>query len=317
MKSILAIGECMMELIEKSDSLLNRSFAGDTYNALVYAKRYNSETDCRYFTAVGDDATSITMLSEWKKHNLNTDCALISTSATIGIYAISTDDTGERSFSYWRSQSAATQMMRLKPLPELINQIGHADIAFFSGISLGILSDEDKGLLLELTKRLQENGTKIAFDPNYRPAMWNGPEHAIHWLELAYQHCDIALPGIEEHELLLGHTSPIKIMQYCQSLGAKEIIVKCGNDGTFVYECGELIAHQAFVAAPVQIDSTAAGDSFAGTYLAARNIGCDIETALIDACSVAREVVQHKGAILDIDVYAAINTYAKRNQLLI
>ncbi|MDO6612291.1 sugar kinase [Shewanella sp. 1_MG-2023] len=308
MKSILAIGECMMELSHHSDNLLKRSFAGDTYNALVYAKRYNKKLDCKYLTAIGEDAISGEMLNVLRQHDLNSQCVIASTNATIGIYAIHTDSNGERSFSYWRNQSAATQMMKLMSLEQMVSKIGHVDSVFFSGITLGILSDEDKHLLLSLINTLRENGSQIVFDPNYRPAMWRGTIHATQWINLAYGHSDIVLPGIEEHQTLFNHQSPIQIMQHCQDLNVKEIVVKCGELGTYVYQYGELIFHQPFIPAEQQVDSTAAGDSFAGTYLAARLSGFDIEGALIDAANIARQVVQHTGAIINQKNYQSVAT---------
>ncbi|WP_299570961.1 sugar kinase [uncultured Shewanella sp.] len=314
MKSILAIGECMMELTEHSESLLKRAFAGDTYNALVYAKHYNANIDCQFFTAVGDDATSGAMRKAWQKQCINDQAVLTIDTATVGIYAIATDDAGERSFSYWRKDSAAAHMMRVVAVEALVSRIGSVDIVFFSGISLGILADEDKHLMMQLIQALRQKGALVAFDPNYRQAMWQSVSHAKTWFDIAYQHCDIALPGIEEHDVLYGQQTAIEVMLHCQSLGAKEIIVKSGLDGTYAYECGELIAHQPFDPAPIQVDSTAAGDSFAGTYLASRSCEHDIETALGEACLVAREVVQHKGAILAADIYQEIKT-AQQNLL--
>lgn len=144
---------------------------------------------------------------------------------------------------------------------------------------------------------------KIAFDPNYRPAMWNNKQHAIDWLEKAYLVSDIVLPGEEDHNALFGHTSHSEIAQYCQRFIVQEVVIKCGEKGTFVYYDGELNVHQPFQAAPIQVDSTAAGDSFAGTYLAQRIINNDIANSLQQAAKVARQVVQHRGAIMPSGLY--------------
>ncbi|MBQ4888833.1 sugar kinase [Shewanella sp. MMG014] len=308
MKSMLAIGECMMELSEHSTSLLHRAFAGDTYNALVYAKQYEPKIDCQFFSAIGHDQPSKAMRAAWGKNGINSQSALSIEQATIGIYAISTDNQGERSFSYWRNQSAATQMMKVLTTDKLLNRIGKVDLVFFSGISLGILTDEDKHLLLNLIQKFRQQGALIAFDPNYRTAMWQSVEHAKTWFDLAYQHCDIALPGVEEHQIIYNHNTASEVALYCQSLAVSEIVVKSGLDGTYIYDSNSLIDHQAFNPAPQQVDSTAAGDSFAGTYLSSRLAGNSISLALADACFVAREVVQHKGALLPGDVYQQMMT---------
>lgn len=47
---------------------------------------------------------------------------------------------------------------------------------YLSGISLAILPDNDRiSLLAELTV-LAKQGVKIAFDSNYRPALWESRE---------------------------------------------------------------------------------------------------------------------------------------------
>jgi len=303
MPALLAIGECMMELTPQDGETYKRSFAGDTYNALVYAKRNTPDLNTIIFTAIGDDDISKTMESQWNSEGVSSSFTLKSDKDTIGIYAISTDASGERSFSYWRKNSAASQMMTMKSVNELIDSCPELDCAFFSGISLAILTEEDKAKLIEFIKGLKAKGISIAFDPNYRPAMWNNKEHAIYWLEQAYSVCNIVLPGEEDHQALFDHNGHTEISAYCQTFNIQEIVIKCGEDGTFVYSDGELSVHVPFKAAPVQVDSTAAGDSFAGTYLSQRITDNDIEASLKQAAKVAGQVVQHRGAIMPTALY--------------
>ena len=243
MAGLLAIGECMMELTpqvsSQGQSGYNRAFAGDTYNALVYAKRSVSDIDAYFFTAIGTDDISNVMSSTWRQEGINPSFALPLNHATIGLYAISTDDSGERSFSYWRKDSAATQMMTVKPVDELIKACPKVNCVFFSGISLGILSEDDKALLINFVKGLRMQGVKVAFDPNYRPAMWADINHAIFWLEQAYSNSDIVLPGEEDHQALFQHQGHEAIANYCEKLGVNESVIKCGEQGTFVYQQGQ------------------------------------------------------------------------------
>lgn len=303
MAALLAIGECMMELTPQGENSYNRSFAGDTYNALVYAKRNAPALNAYIFTAIGNDDISRTMESQWQKEGVSSSFTLKSDKDTIGIYAISTDASGERSFSYWRKNSAASQMMAMKSVNELIDTTPELDCAFFSGISMAILSDKDKAYLIDFVKGLKAKGITIAFDPNYRPAMWDDKEHAIYWLEQAYSVCDIVLPGEEDHQALFEHKSHTEIAEYCQSFNIQEVVIKCGGNGTFVYYEGKLSEHLPFKAAPVQVDSTAAGDSFAGTYLSQRITNKNIATSLKQAATVAGQVVQHRGAIMPTELY--------------
>ena len=64
MKSLLGIGECMLELSSVQDNLWQQNFAGDVFNTLWYAKALTSEDiSINFFTAIGDDHSSDEMIS--------------------------------------------------------------------------------------------------------------------------------------------------------------------------------------------------------------------------------------------------------------
>lgn len=294
---MLIIGECMLELRTDSDNRLVKSYAGDTYNSAVYAKRYFPEADIFYLTAVGKDSFSDEMLNVWAEEGVNSSYVQTSETKQIGIYSISTDEHGERSFSYWREGSAATELMQILDTNKLAKD--KFDLVYFSGITLAVYSDEDKQKLIDFIQLLRSNGAKVAFDPNYRPRMWNGNEHAIEWLEKAYACSDIVLPGLEDHEDLLGQNTRDAVQGYVGNFSVTEQVIKCGAEGVYTYDGDNNEFHLPFTPAKQQIDSTAAGDSFAGTYLAARLKGEDIQSAMAAAAGVASIVVQHRGAIVD------------------
>ena len=307
MSTLLAIGECMVELVPQGISECKQSFAGDTYNALVYAKRLAGQLNCELFTAVGEDVLSINMLKHWQQEGISSKQVIKTTAHNVGIYAISTDQDGERSFDYWRDQSAAKHMMQLYAKNPFELGLDENDWVFVSGISLAILNDESKQALLDLLASLKAQGCSIAFDPNYRARMWQSKEHAITWLERAYQISSVVLPGLDDHHTLFGHTDIADIVEYCKQFAIDEVVIKAGGKGMQVFCENTLSAQCSFNPAPQQVDSTAAGDSFAGTYLAARMTKHDPQAALQMADKVASHVVQHKGAILPFDVYQALN----------
>lgn len=299
---MLVIGECMMELRNQSSTSLVKSFAGDTYNTAVYAKRLAPTTKVSYLSAVGQDTFSEEMIAAWESEGLSAEFVAKSPDSPLGIYAINTDEHGERSFTYWRKTSAASQMMSLIDTDNIIANAADIDIVYFSGISLAILSDADKQALIDFVQTLKDKGARVAFDPNYRPKMWTSLEHAVEWTNKAYSISDIVFPGLEDHQDMYNQQSKEEIIAYFEQFSATEIIVKCGADGVYGFDNG-VESHLPFTPAAKQVDSTAAGDSFAGTYMGARSIGKSVEDSVIDAARVARLVVQHPGAIIDKEVY--------------
>ncbi len=57
---------------------------------------------------------------------------------TVGLYTIQTDEDGERSFSYWRSDSAARGLA--EDGEHLLAALTGSDLVYLSGITLAILS---------------------------------------------------------------------------------------------------------------------------------------------------------------------------------
>ena len=303
-RSLLVIGECMMELTGDGDSY-DRAFAGDAYNCGVYAKRRHEDIDVQILTAVGSDPISEAMVAQWDRDRIGHSLVMTSAAAHPGIYAISADDDGERVFTYWRKDSAATELMSL--MDEAAGRgIAQFNWIFFSGITLAILADEDKAAFLALMADLKEQGKTIAFDPNYRAVLWRDIDHATRWLTEAYQLTDIALPGLADHRDLFGHRKSEDVRTFLQDLQVGEIVLKADAAGIYGYLRGRNPVHLATTTERHPKDTTGAGDSFAGTYLAERLVGASMPDAIRSAINVASLVVRHPGAIVDQALYRRV-----------
>lgn len=291
-----------MELSAHGNSY-QRAFAGDVYNCAVYAKRRKKNLDVQILTSIGIDPISKAMVAQWNQDGIGSDLVMRSEHAHPGIYAISNDEHGERSFTYWRSASAAKELVALLN-EDIRHKIEQFNTIYFSGITLAILSDQDKTIFLDLLTKLRSQGSIIAFDPNYRDALWQDKHKARHWMTKAYQLTDIALPGLADHEEVYGHQDSEQVSTFLQELNIQEIILKAEKSGIFGYQRNQPPVHKNIVAEPNPKDTTGAGDSFAGTYLAERLTGSSLTDALNTAAAVASLVVQHRGAIIDATLYS-------------
>jgi 2-dehydro-3-deoxygluconokinase len=105
--TFLAIGECMVEMAPTGGGTFAKGFAGDTLNTAWYVRKSLSQDwAVSYLTAVGNDQISEEMIAFLDGAGLTTDHIQRLNDRTIGLYLIQLND-GERSFAYWRSQSAA------------------------------------------------------------------------------------------------------------------------------------------------------------------------------------------------------------------
>ncbi|MCY9825795.1 sugar kinase [Vibrio chagasii] len=308
MSHIAIIGECMIELNGAPFGTMQQSYGGDTLNAAIYLTRsatsYAHQTDIpavrtSYVSALGSDAISQEMLNRWQDEGLSTEFVLIDEQRSPGLYLIQLDDVGERTFLYWRNDSAARYMVQHPNFDKIANELRDVDMVFLSGISLAILPHSDQLKLLTIIEGLRERAVTIAFDSNYRPKLWESESATKECYQLGYQVTDIALVTFDDEQQLWGDQTPQDTIDRLHRLGVKTIIVKLGAEGCLVSETPEK-APSLIETTPVEtvIDSTSAGDSFNGGFLSCYLSGGSVEQACRQGNALARLVIQHHGAII-------------------
>lgn len=287
----------MVEVVRSSD-LARVDYSGDTFNTAVYLARSARDrrlpVEVRYLTGVGDDSESTRMRARWQVEGIADDAVTVP-GRSPGLYLISTDARGERSFAYWRSQSAAAALFADTTWIDRV--AGH--YIYLSGITLQLMSDGSRSALISRLGELRSAGTRVVFDSNYRPQGWASRDQARAAMEQLLAVADVALVTWEDEHLLTDCLDVERCTARLAGFGVEEIVVKDGVQGSWVAENGRL-THVATT--PVEpLDTTAAGDSFNGAYLAARIAGEPPLIAAAAGSALARDVVQHRGAIIDRD----------------
>jgi 2-dehydro-3-deoxygluconokinase len=145
MTRVASIGECMVELTLPAESGSARvGFAGDTLNTAVYIKRSVPAVSVAYVTALGTDALSERMIDFFRGEDLDTGLIERRPDRAPGLYAISTDASGERSFTYWRENSAARTLFE-PPAEVTPARLEGSDLIYLSGITLAVMSARARG----------------------------------------------------------------------------------------------------------------------------------------------------------------------------
>jgi len=107
---IVSIGECMLELSGKGGEDWRMGFAGDTLNTLWALRALTgTERTTNYISAFGDDPFSRDQIGFLHANGIGISESLIIPGARPGLYAITLNG-AERSFTYWRNDSAARQL---------------------------------------------------------------------------------------------------------------------------------------------------------------------------------------------------------------
>jgi 2-dehydro-3-deoxygluconokinase len=303
-KNIVCVGEAMLELARAGDAW-TLGYGGDTLNTAIHLAR--SGLDTAYLTALGDDPFSSDLRDKWTAEGL--DCSLVMTDPARGpgLYAITNDAQGERSFTYWRDNSAAKGMFALDGMKAVLTGAGHADLLVYSLISLAILPISARDALFSLSGKVRANGGKVAFDGNYRPRLWVNKAETIAARDAAIACADIGLPTLEDEALLSGEADADAAASHWQGLGCAEVIVKLGAKGCRLPD-GSIIPPPDILA---PVDTSGAGDAFNGGYLAARMQGASIADAALAGHRLAGWVVMRQGAIPARDDLAPYGSLAR------
>ena len=300
MTRIVCIGECMVELRAVGADTFARSYAGDAYNTAVYLKRSLPAAQVQFLTATGDDAMSKAMRRVWRVQEIDDALAFPVAGGRVGLYLIETDAFGERSFQYWRKDSAASRWLAL--LEERGESLLHgADIVYFSGITLAILNPDERAAAIELLRRTRTHVGRIAFDPNVRLRLWQSPQVAAQTIRAAISACDIALPSGDDLACLFGTDEPMRQIDRLMALGVSEVALTLGAAGCAI-AAGEVRIQLPCQGVEPVIDTSGAGDAFNGVYLANRLLGNSPRESAQAALRVASRVITHAGAIVPASV---------------
>jgi 2-dehydro-3-deoxygluconokinase len=293
MTTAISIGECMVELRPVDGAYLKREFAGDALNTAVYLKRSAPEIEVAFLTATGDESLSDAMVDSWRQEGLSDRLVFRIPGTRPALYLIETNAAGERRFHYWRAESPARQWLQQLVGVGGVERLNGADLVYISGISLAILNSADRAMAIHLLRSLKP---KLAFDPNVRPSLWKSMEEARETFEAVAAVSSIVLPSRQDCQLMYGIDDPDQQIRLIDALTGGEIALTCDVDGCRLRTSGQTLALPSRTAQVV--DTSGAGDSFNGAYLAARLRGLTPVEAAMEGLALASRVVSLPGAII-------------------
>ena len=293
---IATLGEAMVEFFDTGNNCWRRGFAGDSLN-VAWALRalLPSGWSVDYVTRVGRDGVSDDLLDFLSQADLG--CASIGRDPerTLGLYTIKTDAQGERTFDYWRSQSAAKRLA--DDADSLERALSSIDWVYLSGISAAVIESGGRKNLLSVIESLRARGVKFVYDPNFRPKLWGNLEEMREFTREIVRLSNLVMPTFDDEIAAFGDASPDETADRLLSWGAQQIIVKNGTEPTL--SADNLQRNSFEVNSPVlPVDTTGAGDSFNGGFLSAYIQGASIEESVRKGQAISAKVVLQRGALV-------------------
>jgi fructokinase len=263
MSAIVTIGEILIDLTfnGRKDGIpvYTANPGGAPANVAVAAARLGA--DAAFIGKVGKDYYGSFLRGTLADNGVDVSGLLTDPEAPTTLAIVSVDESGERSFSFYRRTSAD---VLLRPDEVSTDMLSSARFLHFGSVSL---TDEPaREATLYAAKKARELGATVTYDPNYRSALWQSEELAVDRMKEALYLCDILKISDEELPLLTGTDDPeAGTRMLFEQYGVKLILLTLGPDGAY-YRRGELTGKVDGVKVTVA-DTNGAGDTFFGAFL--------------------------------------------------
>jgi 2-dehydro-3-deoxygluconokinase len=293
---VICVGEAVIELSRGADGAFTAACAGDTFNTAVYLAR--AGLNVGFASAVGDDPYSDSIVALALAERLEANLILRVPGRLPALSLVEHGRSGQRVSHVWGDGAPARDLFELPDWMRIAQSLLAARLIYFSGITLSLYSNNGLGRLFAALEVARQQGARVAFDGNFRPAGWKGNLARTRTVFMeALKRVDIALPAFDDEAVLWGDPSPESTVARLQAFGVCEIVVKNGPSSALVATSRGL----EFVPVPeilVPVDPTAAGDGFNAGYLAARLSGSEPVQAASAAHRLAANIISHPGALL-------------------
>ena len=263
MKDIVAIGEVLIDLTQKGvDELGVGQYAanpgGAPANLAVAAARLGAST--AFVGKVGRDAFGNYLRTVLEENQVDTAGLVADEKEHTTLAVVSVDETGERSFSFYREPSADVNL-KAEEIPAAL--LKDTRLLHFGSVSL--TAEPARSATIYAAKKARENGCLVSYDPNYRASLWPSEEEAVREMKNALPLCDILKISDEELPLLTGTTDPAAGSEILARLGIRLIFITLGANGAF-FRLGEETGSVPGIKVKVG-DTNGAGDTFFGAAL--------------------------------------------------
>lgn len=264
MFDITTVGEILIDLTQTGISdngipIYTANPGGAPANVAVAASKLGAKT--AFIGKVGNDSFGRFLCDTLKKYNVSTDGVITDKSANTTLAVVSVNENGERSFAFYRKNSADTLLSEY----EIIDlHLSNMHILHFGSVSL--TAEPSRTATISAVKRAKSFGAVISYDPNYRESLWSSLDEAVEQMKKPLDLVDILKVSDEELPLISGKTDVEDGAKYlCDKYNIKLVLVTLGARGAYYRfkDCAGIVDGVSVTVA----DTNGAGDTFFGAFL--------------------------------------------------
>lgn len=266
MKKVTAIGELLIDFVpQQKDCALKevthfeRVAGGAPANVVTAVSRLGGRG--AMISQVGEDAFGEHICDVLAGNGVDTSHVFHTKKANTGLAFVSLDAAGNREFSFFRNPSADLFLS-----PEQITSDMLEDTAIVHFCSVDLVDWPVKKAHEKLIQLAQEKNLLVSFDPNVRLPLWDSAEACQKTIREFLPMADIIKLSDDEVEFVTGCRSELEAVHQLMQGKCRMVILTKGANGSSVYTRTTSAQTPARKVEKV-VDTTGAGDSFAGSFL--------------------------------------------------
>lgn len=260
---VVAVGESLMDFVSvkggsKGSILMEGNAGGAPANVLAMLCKLGRTAS--FIGKVGQDAFGDYLKKCIAESGVDTG-AMVSGEEPTTLAMVTLDETGNRSFAFYRNQTADVMLYPHEIDMELVKS---ARIFHFGSVSLA--GEPAANATMQAAKAARQAGAIISFDPNYRSFLWKRSDDAVKAILPCLELADYVKLSDEEALLLTGEQHFEKAAQRLEKqYKFRFLAVTLGAKGCIGITPTAQIQLPAF--AVKTVDTTGAGDAFWGAAL--------------------------------------------------
>ncbi|MCU4750534.1 carbohydrate kinase [Halobacteria archaeon AArc-curdl1] len=260
------------------------------------------------WTRVGDDPFGHYLTDVLAGHGLPDTYVEIDRDAQTSLAFVTHDETGDRTFSFYRDGTADTRMQ-----PGRIDDDTLAATEWVHAGGVVLSSGRSREATLDLLERAAKQECTVSFDPNARPELWPNDDTFARVCRQALEYTDVCKATVEELRALgCQGDAPEAVARDALERGPHTVFLTRGSEGALVATNDRaptpdaLVEHGGYEVDVV--DTTGAGDAFVAGLIAALRAGRGLEETLKFAAAVAATTTTETGAMTALPTREAVES---------
>lgn len=261
---VVALGELLIDFTPAGySSTGSLTFAcnpgGAPANMLTAVSRQGGRS--AFLGKVGEDKFGYLLKDTLSKENIDTTGLSFDADTRTTLAFVTLDDSGNRSFSFFRNPGADTMLKIEDVRTDILLQ---AKIFHFG--SLSCTHNPARAATRFALEQAKENGILISYDPNLRLPLWKDADTAKKTILEFMPYADILKISEEEFTFLTGETDFKRhAADFAAQYGITLMLVTLGPHGAYYYINGK--SNHLYTYDVSVVDTTGAGDAFTGALL--------------------------------------------------